>query len=725
MTIRPLPASFWDRPGQFFVPAPGEFVVPSVRFCTEVPMSYHFRWFRKIRQSEVDGTTGFSVQAAQLVRITAVVHEPVRVSLERHDKSWRVLLDPSPQASGPLRVSASAADPNSASEPNLQLALAGLHPLDFVRHTLLDTGSRFWRRIARACASRGWTFDALLDQWSLLSTESETLLWQCLEQPPEWERLAQWLGSLEKEPGDATLRKELEAVAAPREGVLSRFAASWLKARQEQSHTPLHTELGAMRAIVHHPRLSQAVRRLHQLSTRRAQRARYANRLADWLPLAERLRTLAQDCSARQVEADLSIALSGGHSLLAALIPEPLLDSSVLHSARDGDCSFLLQDGVQLTGPWAWALHQQRTVQVDLPFLEDQALPKHQRDLQTAIPFAHTPDRLVVRIVSSDRNEPFRQHGALFLGAALASRDLLPVAPQERLTFECKVMPHGGAWPRYWQRLLAAYGFSIPAPAGQDDEALLEISLPAAMLEAWSLSPHSRDPAYLDMYARLANTVQGITRRWAPFLFVQENPAVETARGILPVLAFAASSPRSLKKAASFVYDVMDKTAVLEALRSASPRILPLLKEFDPETVGGRSAIRRNPLNSRTIQSNLTLVWRYPRPFETLLALDSFLLTQCIHLAETSRQLRATHAANAPQSVRRLVREADNFGKAFGAKLSRKSPVDFTTLVPLIFMEATYALRSTGREAMIPPATFRLRQEGKVRVWRNAPQSPG
>jgi hypothetical protein len=207
-------------------------------------------------------------------------------------------------------------------------------------------------------------------------------------------------------------------------------------------------------------------------------------------------------------------------------------------------------------------------------------------------------------------------------------------------------------------------------------------------------------------------------RRWVPFLYFLENPDLFSTRTAMPVLIYAASTPRALKKRREYGYEVINKVLVAAAIRSSSPRLTEIYREFDPD----RATLEyknRAVLKSNMVTSAMNYVWRYPKTFEQLLHFDIFLIEQSINLLEAGRRLR--NAILEPQNSlgKTFHAEVEELARSVRNRLHRSLPADLDDYVPLLLIQAISALHGQGLGADIPAATVTLRQHGKARVFRN------
>jgi hypothetical protein len=348
-------------------------------------------------------------------------------------------------------------------------------------------------------------------------------------------------------------------------------------------------------------------------------------------------------------------------------------------------------------------------VNVQLPWLrilDSALLSRHCRNTPLAL---DGPGQIRVYAPDEDQDARWSQFSAEVLSGTFSTRDGLAQGGPDRLHWSMTYPLQPGPLPRFLGRLLEDYRFPELPPLDGPAELTFDFSVRREWVEGFALAPHSRDPQYATLVTRIARTLQWAMRRWLPFLYFMEHPYEYQSRFVLPILIYAASTPRAVKKRREFGYEVLNKTLVAQAIRSASPRLRKVYRHFDPDrrTIDESS---RSFLPMSSIEAALNYVWRFPKQFERLIQFDFFLIEQSIHFIETARRLRNSLDAPTNTLSRFFQTEVEGLARSLRRPLKRGLPANLEAYMPLLFIQAISALHGEGLGVDIPAATLTLRQ---------------
>lgn len=701
-------------------------VCPEIRVRAAVPFGFHVRWFREDALLGPAGATGLLLPPRSAAWLDVKLRGDFALSLVSVDGVDRLRIESRPGAGEQLTIAVNGTLLDGGGAAALEHALAGSHPVDRIRRLLPMSGSEDWRWLHESCSVPASYLESLQEALCAIPVAIEGLLWECARDPQALHDLMRWISL-------ACSWKSADEAAAeigPALETDASFAGSPAFALIDSlgllhsARLPLEPGLlKALRAIVFHPGHGSMLLRLHSLARRSRLRLRGSVDSAPWRQQAERLTELSASAVARAVEATLGAGGEGGIWMADAVCDDSAEARRTFDGAqRDRSLALGASAPWTLSGPLAWNLLRRRTVSVSLPWLPAPEAGILTRRCQQADISLDGPGQVRVLLPVVDRKSRWGQWAAEVLSGPFSRHDGLAQGGPDRLAWSATYHIEPGPLPRFLARLLEDYRFSRIPEITQPAELSFDISVPREWTEGWAAAPHSRDPEYATIVTRIARTLQWAMRRWVPFVYFLENPDAYSSRTAMPILIYAASVPRAIKKKREFGYEVIDKGLVAQAIRSASPRLQGVYHAFDPDrrTLENRY---RSVLKSNSVATALNYVWRFPRQFEQLLQFDLFLIEQSIHFIEVARKVNAA-LFQPPGAVSKLFQsEVDAMARSVRNRLQRNLPADLDDYVPLLFIQAISALHGNGLGADIPAATVTIRQGGWSRLFRNTPDT--
>lgn len=180
---------------------------------TRVPFGFHFHWLRETARGVFAGASPIRVDAP----------EPALISRK---------------PSGAVEVSVGAAPAHD----DLLAALAGIHPIQWLRRTLKSAGSLEWKRIAQEHGATTRELEQLHERWLTLTTSAEDRLYR--EAATGADLLARLRRTAERE-ARRSLAREFTSLRRLRDAIYAQAAVA-LRQRAESGAPmdgPLYLEL--------------------------------------------------------------------------------------------------------------------------------------------------------------------------------------------------------------------------------------------------------------------------------------------------------------------------------------------------------------------------------------------------------------------------------------------------------------------------------------------------
>ncbi len=284
--------------------------------------------------------------------------------------------------------------------------------------------------------------------------------------------------------------------------------------------------------------------------------------------------------------------------------------------------------------------------------------------------------------------------------------------------FGCEDCLHSsGATPTFfWRRLLERYG--LPSPYGNGN-ARLRISVPSAWTEIWHELPHSRDESFQRVFSSIAENIQSTVRRWLPHLALKDASQYTEPLTAGPLLVYAASQPYQCSGKRRFTHERLTASGFLLAFSSATQEFEGILSEVHRELLASshRSTRAYDPARAQTLLGN---VLRQRRYFSSLLAIDSLLVEEVLHLADSSAELSSL--SDTPKLATKLLLKSIDSAESGLCRRFRRiyDSRSFDLLLSVVWVEATAAAcRAMGADAEVA-AVLMLEHDGGCEHFHNA-----
>jgi hypothetical protein len=318
------------------------------------------------------------------------------------------------------------------------------------------------------------------------------------------------------------------------------------------------------------------------------------------------------------------------------------------------------------------------------------------------------------------RNSP----AAAILKAAFCVNGDTPQDDLEFLQFVDRRELKAGATPHLWRQAVENFGIKAPAALAENATVTLTVKLAGKHFAGWTRTPHSRDPEFLAVFARISRALQSATREWLPLIYFNEPGCCRPVVAAASMLAYQHTQVYALRRRGEFGYDALDADDVRRALETAR-RSFPhavgvlrrrLLAEGDERTASALEAEKAAAL--------FDSVWLRRSYIIDLLVADNRFLEEILQFGECCRELRAMAAHDTRMALRKMANFLPGFARAFEGRLARLyNGVDFSRLAPLLLIEATRSLPTGVRL----PAEARLTIEtaSGARVWTETIQKNG
>jgi len=709
-------------------------------FNREIPFGYDYHWVREIAAGIVRGTTGLRLDANAAAAVSATLTAGLESRVSLDDGRLRLVLSSARGKSGSAALKAVAGvrtGVKTAAGPDALLsALAGIHPIEWVRKMLAASGGLDWRALADAAGIRTRQLDALYSIWRNLSARSEAAIWRALGDESEFAQLRRAAvqlaeGGLPAAAAGSAAEQWLAALAPDTASNAAKDLLAWL----DDSLLVTTAETLRQYAIdaLNPQRLTDwAVASMSEQFGR-------ALTLPDAKAMIERLSALCgniyaktSDALNRTLAAELTAAVeasSGERSLLDVSFPATASGAARLRLVHAGGLDNALAAGPDVViheGLFEAFLARRRYIDLNLPFIGR----KHYcRDLDAIASAAVENDafgRLIVYKLSARQQIVVSGifSSSLLLAGAVSARDGDPVCDNLNLTFEHKLATKPGADDAAWNRVLGAYGFGPIDLPESHGEAVLSVAAPGGLVLAWTSTPPPSSPEFDAAISRISVALQLLMRRWLPAIYFADPRRYQDIGAAWPLLVYSASLPYRTTGRRDFTYDAMNRNSIAGAAASAASALPILLADAQRKlTAAGLTGRLRffDPSRPGEIISDAV---RRPQ-FASLLSADAFLVQDMVRLAATGRDLRSVWSRDPRAVVRRLSREGTYFVRCFHGRLKRLyGGNEMLGLSSLVLVEATAAL--AGPTARCDVKLEWTGENGGRMFWTPAPlASPG
>lgn len=683
-----------------------------LNFKREIPFGYDYHWVREVAAGVVRGTTGLrldaNASATVAVGLTAAVETRIRLDNGR----LRLELSSAAGKSGSAALKAIAGIKSEVKAAGgsdaLLSALAGIHPLEWVRKMLAASGSSQWRALADAAGIRTRQLDELYTIWQEFSARSEAAVWRALGDDSEFAQLRRVAvqvaeGRMPVATAGSAAEQWLATLASDTSATVARSLLTWLD--DSLIVTTAETLRQYAFDVLNPEKLTDwAVSSISQQFGRALTMPEAKETVGRVSALCESIYAKTASALNRSLAAELTAAVessSGERTILDVSFPATPAGAAQLRSVYAGGLDAALDAGPDVVihkGLLEAFLARRRYIGLNLPFTGHK---HYRRDLDAFASAAVETDafgRIIVYKLTARQQIVVSGifSSSLLLASALSARDGDPKCDNLDLTFEHKLATRPGLGDAAWNRVFGAYGFGQIELPESNGEAALTVTAPGDLVLSWTSTPHHSTPEFADAMSRISVAVQLLMRRWLPAIYFADPKRYQDIGAAWPLLVYAASRPYRTTGRRDYAYDAMNRDSIAAAASSAALELPHLL-------AGAHSKLSAAGLTGRLrfFESNrpgeiISDALRRPQ-FASLLSADAFLVQDMVRLAETGRELRSIWSRDPRTVVRRLSSEGTFFVRAFHSRLKRLyGGNELLGLSSLVLVEATAALAGSS-----------------------------
>lgn len=704
-----------------------------LRFRHQVPFGFDFHWVREIALDVLRGTTGFRLDAGVHAMVTASIDAPFDFRISRTGGRLRLQINSSVTRSGGLELKATAlVNSEIAAAPpgdSLLAALAGIHPLEWIRSMLSSSGSRQWRDFAIAANIRSRLLDAIHSGWSEMSARSEAAVWHALGDQRQFDGLIQAAraaaagDSVSPEPGSAA-EEWLLAYPLAETAAAARSLLSWLDNR-ELAEAAFTLRDYALSVLDPNRPADWAEFVLAEQAGGRPGAIDPASILRRWTGLRDSIYAAAGQALNRKLAAELTAgveAAAADSSILDVSFPASPHGAAALREAVSGnlDSIFAPCSSAEVHHSLLAAFRARRSyLDLHMPFLGR----KQYWHTLDAVASASVVNEGVGRIAvySLQARERAQQSGVststAVLAAAVSERDGQARCDNLNLSFEHRFACPDGRCSPAWKRVLQAYRVMPRQWPSGVSEAILTITSPASHTLVWTRTPHPSNPGFNAALGRLSTAVQLTMRRWLPALYFSRLDRYENLAAARPLLVYAASRPFCDPAGRNYSYDSMDPKALTSAAVSAAAALPAILDDTRQLLLDAGLVKKAAHYVPYLFEGFIHDARRRPQ-FAALLRADAFLVQDMVRLTETGRELRNLWTKQPRTVIRRLATDGAYFVSSFNRRLKRLyAGSELLALGPLVLAEATTAL--SGESALCQARLEFVGPGGSRLFWTN------
>ncbi len=158
------------------------------------------------------------------------------------------------------------------------------------------------------------------------------------------------------------------------------------------------------------------------------------------------------------------------------------------------------------------------------------------------------------------------------------------------------------------------------------------LTLPAEFSGAWVRVAHRRDGEFLDQFRGVSSAVQRALRLWLPYLYFHDPARYLKADYANAYMVHAGLPLHPSRRKTQLAFHILEPDKVLRSLRRASR---PLAEHFT--RAAARLSAAGLPVDERfraaAVPGVMQEMRKMPRVFAALLALESFLVEECVQFA--------------------------------------------------------------------------------------------
>jgi hypothetical protein len=679
-----------------------------LNFKRDIPFGYDYHWMREVALDVVRGATGLRLDANATATVAASLTASIESRVRLDNGRLRLELRSASGKSGSAGVKATAGVSTEVKVAGgadaLLSALAGIHPIEWVRKMLAASGSPDWRALADAAGIRTRQLDAIYSEWQQLTARAEAAVWRALgdeSQFAELRRVAELVagGELPIPSAGSAAEQWLASLGSATASKVARNLLVWLDDSLLVSMAQRLREY-AIDVLDPGKLTDWALASISEQSGRLLTHVEAGDLLARFTTLRDNVYAKTSGALNRTLAAELTAGIeasSGDRTVLDVSFPATAEGATALRAVLAGGLDAALAAGPDVVVHAGWLeafLSRRRYLDLKLPFLGHK---NYCRDLDALASARVENDALGSLIVYNlTAKEQVVVSGisssTLLLAAAVSVRDGNPHCDNLNLTFEHRFATTPGSGDAAWNQVLDAYGLKPDSWPAAKGEASLTITAPSDLVLAWTCTPHPSTPEFTAAISRISVALQLLMRRWLPALYFADPKRYQDIGAAWPLLVYAASVPYQCSGHRDFTYDASDPHAVAAAASSASSALYDMLRDAHGKlAAAGLHRSLRFFEPSRPLDLMLDAL-RRPQ-FKSLLCADAFLVQDMIRLAETGRDLRTLWSKNPRTVARRLARDGAYFVKSFHARLRRLyAGNEMLGLGSLVLVETTAAL---------------------------------
>lgn len=687
-----------------------------LQFRRDIPFGFDFHWVREVALDVLRGATGFRLDGGVTAGVTASVDAPFDIRISSAGSRLRLLLNSLASRSGGLELKA-AAQVSSEVGPapggdSLLAALAGIHPLEWVRNMLTSKGSGPWRDLAGATGVPTWMLDRIHFGWQEMSTRAEAAVWHALASDVELDSLLSLARAaaaghpVSPAPGSAA-EEWLEAyppsgIAAAARSLLLWLDRPSLAAAAAKLRLYAHTVLDPARPA------DWASLVLAEQAGSRPQSVDPASLIQRWQGLRDSIYAAAAKALNRKLAAELTAGIEAeksGSAVLDVSFPSTPAGADALRSTVAGDLNAVFAPGslAEVHSGWLASFQaRRRYLDLHLPFLGRKQYWHALDAVASASVVDEGASRVAVYSLQA-RDRAFQAglaSSTCILAVAVSNCDGHPRCDNLNLSFEHRFACPAGACDPALLRVLGAYGVCPEQWPAVDSEAVLTVTAPSSQTLAWTRTPHPSSPDFAAAVLRISSALQLMMRRWLPALYFADPRRYEDLAAARPLLVYAASLPcRSSRGAVT--YDAMDPNSIAAAASSASTA-LPVILEQVRTRLRAAGLTKKIPYYVPYLYEGFIHdAIRRPQ-FAALLRADAFLVQDMVRLAETGREFRSLWSKQPREVISRLSTDGAYFVQSFNSRLKRLfGGSELLALGPLVLAEATAALSGDSSRCQV------------------------
>jgi hypothetical protein len=596
---------------------------------TTLPVRVAFHWLRESSRGFRRDPLPLLFDAESPATFDITIHGPLRLTVRRAGHRLHCTLETTPLAEATPGVSATVLNWTPPLHDPLLAALLGIHPLDWFREAVIETGSREQSRASWINQIPTGVAGRLRDLWSALPFDIEAEAWGSFKTDGLAARAA--LG------GDDHLFELVQQMHTHARRLLDpNNWTGWARQRLEEF-------------LGHHEEF----------------------RLPMWISIRDRLYQAGAHALALQAAEQCAEDLrhpAPGAVLARAVFP--------LH--RDGLDRYARFLAGDLAGS---ALLQTRPVhpslEIELPFRSRDEIREAPASFLDAPIDTPAAGRLAVV------PHPARRAVLLALGGEFAHQGRHWESAPDCLFTHRQSIASPFARDRF-ESLAREFGIGPIHWPSEPVTATLTAELPGAAFAAWTSAPHPRDLHFGEVFSLAGASVQSLLRRWIPALALATPEHYEDTAAAYPLLAYAATPP-----APAFAYDTTLPASLQAARRGALDQLPAFMASTETllERAGCPPIARLyHPSCFREISEAAR---RTSARYVALLRNEGQLVDLLLRLAGTVRELRWTLAATPSTAGRFLARALSQHTRALDRRLAAHG---IAHLAPLLLMSATCAL---------------------------------